>query len=257
MSVTGKQVAEKAKSLLDMGTIPYVEGGHSMKGMDCQGLVRWALDELGVDNVTGTNTMWRSMLSEKGTIKECVDMHGEVPLGALIYIREFDGGEPEKYQDDGEGNVFHVYVKIDECGDACLIHASEGNKKVCTRSFNDEEIPNGGPNLYGLINGVQYVDSDDDDIEAESGGSYSWRPKYTRYVYKYKVKDDGDLLCMGDGVREIQKGLNLCGHSVDIDGEFGPLTEAAVIEFQKDHDLEADGIVGKNTWAALVEAAND
>ncbi|NCC68716.1 MAG: hypothetical protein EOM14_11095, partial [Clostridia bacterium] len=117
--VTGKQVAEKAKSLLDMGTIPYIEGGHSTKGMDCQGLVRWMLDELGVDNVTGTNTMWRSMLSERGTIDECVEKHGKVPLGTLIFIREFDGGEPDKYQDDGEGNVFHVYVKINECGDVC------------------------------------------------------------------------------------------------------------------------------------------
>lgn len=38
---------------------------------------------------------------------------------------------------------------------------------------------------------------------------------------------------------------------VSIDGVFGPNTESAVKNFQKTHQLEEDGIVGKNTWAAL------
>ena len=36
------------------------------------------------------------------------------------------------------------------------------------------------------------------------------------------------------------------------DGDFGRLTEAAVREFQAENDLTADGIVGANTWAALM-----
>jgi N-acetylmuramoyl-L-alanine amidase len=35
------------------------------------------------------------------------------------------------------------------------------------------------------------------------------------------------------------------------DGEFGNDTNRAVVEFQKDKGLEADGIVGPLTWAAL------
>lgn len=254
--VTGKQVAEKGRELLYCGTIPYEAGGTDLDGMDCRGLVEWILRELGMDvDIAGTNTMWRTMLSERGTIEECVDKHGEVPLGALVFIRAFDGGEPEKYQDDGEGNVYHVYVKIEECGSSSLIHASEGHLMVCTRSFQDEEIPNGGPNLYGLIDGVDYEGIDTGvDTDADSG---SWEPKHTGYMYKYKLKEDGELLCKGDGVREIQNGLNLCGYDVDIDGEFGPLTEEAVIDFQRDHDLKADGIVGPDTWAALIEEANE
>jgi peptidoglycan hydrolase-like protein with peptidoglycan-binding domain len=39
----------------------------------------------------------------------------------------------------------------------------------------------------------------------------------------------------------------------NLSGEFGPKTEAAVKEFQTDNSLQVDGVVGKNTWKALLE----
>jgi peptidoglycan hydrolase-like protein with peptidoglycan-binding domain len=39
---------------------------------------------------------------------------------------------------------------------------------------------------------------------------------------------------------------------LDVDGIFGPDTEAAVRAFQQDENLSVDGIVGKNTWTALL-----
>lgn len=51
----------------------------------------------------------------------------------------------------------------------------------------------------------------------------------------------------GEAVKELQR--LLCG--LEIDGSFGPLTEAAVIEFQKANGLTVDGIVGPETWGAL------
>ena len=61
----------------------------------------------------------------------------------------------------------------------------------------------------------------------------------------------------GDEVRTLQSLLNSKGYSVgSVDGDFGPATEAAVRKFQADHGLGVDGIVGKNTWAALYGDSN-
>jgi len=39
------------------------------------------------------------------------------------------------------------------------------------------------------------------------------------------------------------------------DGHFGPITEQAVIEFQRDANLTADGVIGPATWAVLLPPA--
>ena len=39
---------------------------------------------------------------------------------------------------------------------------------------------------------------------------------------------------------------------LDVDGIFGPKTEEAVRAFQANESLAVDGIVGKNTWTALL-----
>ncbi|WP_407155650.1 N-acetylmuramoyl-L-alanine amidase [Bradyrhizobium sp. STM 3557] len=54
----------------------------------------------------------------------------------------------------------------------------------------------------------------------------------------------------GDLVRQLQADLK-----IDIDGSFGAITEAALRQFQRDHDLVPDGIVGPRTWASLEVAA--
>lgn len=55
----------------------------------------------------------------------------------------------------------------------------------------------------------------------------------------------------GETVRVIQDRLNALGARLAEDGRFGPATEAAVKEFQRDRRLEVDGHVGPRTWAAL------
>lgn len=63
------------------------------------------------------------------------------------------------------------------------------------------------------------------------------------------------LLKKGDRneyVRNWQMFLNLNGYNCgSVDGIFGPKTEKAVKEWQKAHNLKADGIIGPKTWASL------
>ncbi|MCX5115389.1 peptidoglycan-binding protein [Streptomyces sp. NBC_00378] len=55
----------------------------------------------------------------------------------------------------------------------------------------------------------------------------------------------------GSAVTTLQQLLTAQGHPLTADGEFGPLTEAAVRAFQAQHSLQADGVVGPKTWNAL------
>ena len=59
----------------------------------------------------------------------------------------------------------------------------------------------------------------------------------------------------GESVKALQ--ILLLGYGYDLgfwgdDGEFGAVTEQAVKDFQREHDLEADGEVGNLTWAELL-----
>lgn len=61
----------------------------------------------------------------------------------------------------------------------------------------------------------------------------------------------------GDRVKQLQKDLIELGYNLGIwgaDGSFGGTTEKAVIQFQKDMGITADGVVGENTEAAIAVA---
>lgn len=61
----------------------------------------------------------------------------------------------------------------------------------------------------------------------------------------------------GAAVEELQERLNAASYrnkkTLEVDGEFGPLTQSQVIHFQMDRGLEPDGEVGPITWAALLK----
>lgn len=56
----------------------------------------------------------------------------------------------------------------------------------------------------------------------------------------------------GNSVSEAQCRLNGHGAKLEVDGKFGAATDKAVRSFQSARGLGVDGVVGPQTWAALV-----
>ena len=87
-------------------------------------------------------------------------------------------------------------------------------------------------------------------------------PKYDKEPVVAPTKADFTLEmrnlkkgCKGEDVKALQilligKGYS-CG-KYGTDGEFGSATKNAVLCYQEDNDLIADGIAGKNTWGKLL-----
>jgi putative chitinase len=68
-----------------------------------------------------------------------------------------------------------------------------------------------------------------------------------------------EMGAQGPAVSALQRQLNHAlgaGHHIPVDGEFGPMTRAAVEAFQRKHGLTVDGVVGPATRAALAEGGD-
>ena len=68
-------------------------------------------------------------------------------------------------------------------------------------------------------------------------------------IQPWPVSRKGDE---GHPVLTLQELLRAHGHQIGVDGVFGPLTEAAVRAVQTSRGLTADGIVGPQTWPAVI-----
>lgn len=69
----------------------------------------------------------------------------------------------------------------------------------------------------------------------------------------------GEFLTLGSNasqVRTVQQALSSLGFDVGgVDGLYGEATQRAVAQYQKDNNLDIDGVVGVETYASLIRAA--
>ena len=84
-----------------------------------------------------------------------------------------------------------------------------------------------------------------DDLSTFALGSYSPPPPPVSWPYVQQGAS-------GRRVTTVQYLLNAHGATLTVDGAFGTGTRSAVIAFQSANGLEADGVVGPDTWSKLV-----
>ncbi|NLI22296.1 MAG: peptidoglycan-binding protein [Clostridiales bacterium] len=261
--ITNAALIAKGKELLAYAlktTIPYVNNGMTLQGMDCQGLVEYCLIEAGVPKkkcgLAGSNAHWRACVW-RGTPEECKKAFGSVPAGAALFIWANDDGEPSKYKGDGMGNASHIGLWLGNTS----IAASASRGRVIESNFKGKTI-NGGWNMIGLLPWVDYGLSDakkallttaettaEETTEAETAEDQSTGTTVADTSGFYTIKKG----CKGGAVERLQTWLVELGYTLEVDHEFGPATDNAVRYFQKMNGLTQDGIVGQKTWAALAQ----
>lgn len=93
---------------------------------------------------------------------------------------------------------------------------------------------------------------------ASPGGAYGGGVVASRRSENMNQSLDGLPLRLGahgEPVRDLQQRLAAAGFDATTDaGTFGPDTDAAVRRFQQHRGIVADGICGRDTWSALIEA---
>lgn len=87
---------------------------------DCIHFVNLVRARLGLPQMTnGTNSLWRNVggnfLFWRGTVQECMDEYGYIPIGAYLFKCYPEGTPgyntiPEQYRGDGIGNFDHIGI---------------------------------------------------------------------------------------------------------------------------------------------------
>jgi len=108
-------------------------------------------------------------------------------------------------------------------------------------SMKDEEIKN----LQEEVRELSYnVDRLNSQVRKEYG---------TRSTVAAKADAKaGDVLRVDVSGTKVQEALQSAGYyKGNIDGKLGAKTREAISQFQKDHGLKADGVIGQKTWTEL------
>lgn len=152
------------------------------------------------------------------------------------------------------GEINHQGIVV--ATDGNVVNTVEGNSsdKVSKRSYRvgDPVIAGFGRPKYELV-----CDDADEAKVDEPSDHAEIEPEPEPIAQDNASTEQRPMLSIGSTgkfVKELQERLISLGYSCGYcgaDGEFGSATRAAVINFQSVHNLEIDGVVGPQTWAAL------
>lgn len=195
-------------------TVRYGQKWVGKRVADCSGLFVWAYKQLGASIYHGSNTIWKKYTTRKGKVRDLITIR---PGTAVFQYRESDG------------NRHHIGLYVG--GGMCIEAKGTAYGVVQSELAQWDE--------YGELSAVDYTGMPEDAViqsrRTLRKGSSGADVEYLQKLLKAEGYDVGKSGANGDG----------------IDGKFGGETLSAVRAYQSDRNLTPDGIVGKQTWAAL------
>lgn len=227
---------------------------------------RYYLDPIGVPTI-GIGFTWRSdsfrqwwAANKKGvTFGPGATMTREEAERALIYLCEREYGKavnsflgkrvPQHVFDGTVSPVYNLGAKSLEWKWAAAVKA--GNYASAASLLRNTGTTAAGRKLAGLVRRRQ------EEALLIEKGIYTGVGAVTKPVAPVDAMADGILVRREEGpaVEKLIRDLAALGYyDGRLDDVFGPGTESAVMQFQRDKGLKIDGIVGPKTFAAI-EAA--
>lgn len=195
---------------------------HGRQAYDCAQLTRYATKAAGQELVSGANSQWtKTEWAKKGTIDTLPDVPGVI-----------------LYHANSAGRMTHTGVYV---GEGYAVEARAAKYGVVKTKVADRTWTHWAA-LPGVLDGVQVETAPAPDVTA---------PEVKTVIIELNTLRKGSK---GEQVKTLQRLLNALGHDCgSVDGDFGAKTEAAVRAFQKAERIEADGIVGRDTWSKLLK----
>lgn len=124
------------------------------------------------------------------------------------------------------------------------------------QDFVKAHVKSEGEHLRAFVNFIRSKKLDDElrdlrwaDFAAVYNGPAYRKNRYDEKMAAAYAEHAGELVA--PSTADVQRALNRHGFSLTVDGRTGPKTRAAIMHFQSEHGLVADGIAGAQTLAAL------
>lgn len=205
---------------------PYASPGtNDARGIDCSGMFVRAFRRQGASIYHGSNTIFRKYLARSGTIASAAD------LCPGMAVFKWKPVTPARFSDN-LGDFCHIGL-VTSVSPLRIVHASTEGMAVKA----DSKI--GKWRYWGWLKDVAETSS----FNSADDSAVSTPSSVSRPTLRTGSR--------GDSVRLLQTLLNRAGYELAVDGIFGTMTRCSVKGFQSERGLQVDGIVGKQTWAAL------
>jgi tetratricopeptide (TPR) repeat protein len=216
------------------------------------------------------------------SLRSSIDSGAKVPLivgSAEEGMAEVFYGLGEALIGEGAAGIGIIYLQMALYSEpthqfalAALANAYEANKQYADAITIYDRIPSSSPLAVAVeirkalnLNSLDRVDEARDTLTnllngptpaaEESNAASKTEETAAEDADEVPFKGSLSLSDRGEQVKKLQEALLRAGYAIGTpDGAFGESTLKAVRDFQKKNSMTVDGVVGRNTYAAIVKA---